>query len=320
MAVAAADRGASIEFVPITPLADPLRRAGGHILVDSLVAWAVAPWVFRRRSHRPIAAIVHQAPGGVDHGPIRTRLQRALDLSLYRNCSLVIAASGSLRDELVVGHGIAAGRVRVVEPGSDLPIDSSVTTDLRCGRKIALLTVANWAANKGIVELLDAVAALPADLATLHLVGDDQVDRSYAHRVRVRLAASGLAGRVVVHGVLEPGELGRLYGAADAFVLPSYKEAYGTVFGEALAAGLPVVGWRSGNLPNLIEDGREGCLVALGDVSGLSAVLRRLATDRTWREELTAHAAERGRNLPKWSDTADAFFGLFGGFSPPSGD
>jgi glycosyltransferase involved in cell wall biosynthesis len=320
MVAAAADRGASIEFVPITQLANPIRRAGGHILVDSLVAWAVAPWFLLRRSHRPIAAMVHQAPGGIDHGPIRTRLQRALDLSLYRNCSLVIAASGSLRDELVVGHGIAAGRVRVVEPGSDIPIDRSTPTDLRCGRKIALLTVANWLANKGIVELLDAVAALPADLVTLHLVGNDELDRGYAHRVRNRIAAPGLMGRVVVHGVLEPEELGRLYGAADVFVLPSYKEAYGTVFGEALAAGLPVVGWRSGNLPNLIEDGREGCLLAPGDVSGLSVVLRRLATDRTWRGELTAHAAERGRSLPKWSDTADAFFGLFGELSASSGD
>ena len=320
MAAAAADRGASIEFVPITRLANPLRRARGHILVDSLVAWAVVPWVLLRRSDRPMAAIVHQSPGGIDHGPIRTRLQRALDLSLYRNCSLVIAASGSLRDELVAGHGIAAGRVRVVEPGSDVPIDRSTTTDLRRGRKVALLTVANWLENKGIVELLDAVAALPADLVTLHLVGDDGFDRSYAHRVRDRIAAPGLVGRVVVHGVLEPEELGRLYGAADVFVLPSDKEAYGTVFGEALAAGLPVVGWRSGNLPNLIEDGREGCLLALGDVSGLSAVLRRLATDEAWRDELTAHAAERGRSLPRWSDTADAFFGLFGEYSPTSGE
>ena len=42
-----------------------------------------------------------------------------------------------------------------------------------------------------------------------------------------------------------------LYRSADVFVLPSYREPYGTVYGEAMAAGLPVVGWRAGNLPNL---------------------------------------------------------------------
>ena len=64
------------------------------------------------------------------------------------------------------------------------------------------------------------------------------------------------------------------------FVLPSYAETYGTVFGEALAAGVPTVGWRSGNLPNLIEDGREGCLIAPGDIDTLSATLQRLVHRR----------------------------------------
>jgi glycosyltransferase involved in cell wall biosynthesis len=93
------------------------------------------------------------------------------------------------------------------------------------------------------------------------------------------------------------------------FALPSYAEAYGTVYGEALAAGVPVVGWRSGNLPNLVEDGREGCVVSPGDVAGLGAALLRLSTHDDWRAALTAAARERGRRLPTWDNTADTFFG-----------
>ena len=40
-------------------------------------------------------------------------------------------------------------------------------------------------------------------------------------------------------------------------MLPSWKEPYGTVYGEAMACGLPVVGWRAGNLPYLADDDRE---------------------------------------------------------------
>ena len=75
--------------------------------------------------------------------------------------------------------------------------------------------------------------------------------------MRRRLAAGDLAGRVVVHGVVPPSELRALYQGADAFVLASTVEPYGTVYGEALAAGLPVIGWRAGNLPHLIEEGLE---------------------------------------------------------------
>ena len=149
-----------------------------------------------------------------------------------------------------------------------------------------MLCVGNWLPNKGVLELLDAIAALPADHVTLHLAGRADVDVDYAARVRARAAAPDLADRVVVHGAVTRDEVAALYAGADVFALPSYAEAYGTVYGEALAAGLPVVGWRSGNLPNLVEDGREGCVVSPGDVDGLSAALLRLSTDDDWRAAL----------------------------------
>src|SRR5690606_15323918 len=130
--------------------------------------------------------------------------------------------------------------------------------DLRQGRRAAFLCVGNWVERKGIHHLLDAFARLPAVAAILHLAGDDRVEPGYAARVRSRLADPDLAGRVVMHGRLPVSEVAALYQAADAFVLPSIKEPYGTVYGEAMTFGLPVVGWRAGNLPYLAEHEREG--------------------------------------------------------------
>jgi glycosyltransferase involved in cell wall biosynthesis len=92
------------------------------------------------------------------------------------------------------------------------------------------------------------------------------------------------------------------------FVLPSYEEAYGTVFGEALAAGLPVIGWRAGNLPNLAVDGREGIVLEPGDLAGLASALERVASDDEYRERLSAAARARGHELPTWKETASLFF------------
>ena len=65
MAEAAASRGAKIEFISASGLRNPLREARGVVLVDSLAAWAVAPWMLTRRRHGgPIAAILHQPPAG----------------------------------------------------------------------------------------------------------------------------------------------------------------------------------------------------------------------------------------------------------------
>ena len=153
------------------------------------------------------------------------------------------------------------------------------------------------------------MSALAPDRAVLHLAGREDVDPAYGARVRARIADADLRDRVVAHGPLAREEVAALYAAADAFVLPSWVEAYGTVYGEALAAGLPVVGWAAGNLPNLVTDGVEGRVLPAGDVTALTGALDRLAVDDAWRAELGVAARRRGAALPTWADAAAAFFG-----------
>jgi glycosyltransferase involved in cell wall biosynthesis len=167
--------------------------------------------------------------------------------------------------------------------------------------------VANWIERKGILETLEAVARLDGGTATLHLAGDDRADPGYAAAVRARLARPDLADRVVVHGPLPIERVAALYQAADVFVLPSLREPYGTVWGEAMAAGLPVVGWRAGNLPHLAGD-QEGLLVPPGDVEGLSRALALLAADEPLRRRMGEAARHRAASRPTWRESAGQFF------------
>lgn len=318
MAAAAGEHGAGLRFESCPDVPFPfgavaarsvLRRAAQDadvVVVDSIVAALLAPWA--RRVDTPLAAMLHQTPGGIDHGPLRTRVQARLDEHTYRHARLLMVASETLADELKTRE-FAPERIRVVAPGRDPARPEGPPPDLRAGRRTAFLCVANWIPRKGVLDVLDAFARLPADAATLHLVGDDGADRGYADRVRARLRDPALADRVVVHGPRPAGEVSAMYVAADVFVLPSTKEPYGTVLGEALAAGLPLVGWDAGNLPHLVTDGREGVVVPVGDREGLAAALARLAEDEDYRHALARAARLRGEALPTWDDTARAFFG-----------
>jgi glycosyltransferase involved in cell wall biosynthesis len=127
--------------------------------------------------------------------------------------------------------------------------------------------------------------------------------------VRNRLTRPDLAGRVVVHGPLPVEGVAACYAAADAFALASSREPYGTVYGEAMAFGLPVVGYAAGNLPHLARNGEEGLIVPPGDVAGLAAALGRLADDGQLRARLGAAAARRAATFPTWEDTAARLFG-----------
>jgi glycosyltransferase involved in cell wall biosynthesis len=322
MAELAPSCGAEVRFVsfperpfPLPALAGRavLRRALADVVVlDSIAAaflapWLAAPWPAPRQP-APLVGSLHQPPGGIDHGPLRRGVQAPLDRLAYRRARLLLVASAALGEELAA-QGYPRERLRVVPPGRDLPADPATPpADLRLGRRAGLLCVANWVERKGLLELLEAVAGLPDGLATLHLAGDDRADPGYAARVRARLAAPDLAGRVVVHGPLPAGRVAALYRAADVFVLPSLREPYGTVWGEAMAAGLPVVGWRAGNLPHLAGDGREGLLAPPGDVAALRDALARLAGDEGLRRAMGAAAARRAADRPTWAQSAALFF------------
>lgn len=276
------------------------------ILLDSIAAAFVGP--FLSADLPPVAAILHQPPGGIDHGGLRRPVQARLDRMAYDRVARLLVASADLADTLRLS-GMRGELMRVVPPGRD-PASSEVIFpgDLRAGRGAAVLSVGNWVARKGLLELLSAFASLPPDAATLHLLGDASVEPAYASRVRARLASPDLADRVVVHGVRTPAEVVGFYRAADVFALASLREPYGTVYSEAMAEGLPVVGWDAGNLPHLARNGVEGLAVPPGDVPALTAALRSLTLDAPLRQRMAAAARLRAAEFPTWDDTARMVF------------
>lgn len=73
---------------------------------------------------------------------------------------------------------------------------------------------------------------------------------------------------------------------ADLFVMPTRNEAFGLVYQEAAAAGLPAIGTRLNAVPEIIEDGDTGLLVTPGDIPGLAAALEQLISSADIRARL----------------------------------
>lgn len=319
MAAAAPDHDARLRFLSVPNVGFPLAAAWGRrvlrqaagadvALLDSIATAYLAPALAVSRPTVPMIAVAHQSFGGIDHGVVRTAVQAPLDRFVFRWTDLVIAASEALAADLQGGGALGRVPVEVVPPGCDVGVPDARPPDLRLGRRAAFLTVGNWVARKGILDVVEAFARLPPESATLHLVGRADVDARYAAVVRRRLSSPDVAGRVVVHAPVSTDRVATLMAGADAFVLPSLREPYGTVYGEALALGCPVVGWRAGNLPHLAHDGEEGILLPPGDVAALAAALERLAANDGLLERLRRGAQARGRTLPTWDDSAGRFF------------
>jgi glycosyltransferase involved in cell wall biosynthesis len=135
-----------------------------------------------------------------------------------------------------------------------------------------------------LARALRRIARRPWQLA---VVGDgvarDAVERAFAP----------LGDRVTYLGALEARSLPPVYAAADLYVWPAVREAYGMAILEAAAAGLPAVAGRGVGVADLVEDGRTGLLVGSDDDAGLARSIAALLDDPARRQAMSRAALER---------------------------
>ena len=143
---------------------------------------------------------------------------------------------------------------------------------------------------KGVYELLDAfstVARAHPD-ARLVVAGDGELEK-----FRYKACERDLFDAIETPGWVGAPEKDALLQSASVFVLPSHIEALPMSLLEAMAAGLPVVATRVGGIPDVVTDGREGCLVAPRDPVALAAAIERLLDDPAQRVALGLAARRR---------------------------
>jgi colanic acid/amylovoran biosynthesis glycosyltransferase len=163
-------------------------------------------------------------------------------------------------------------------------------------RPVQLLGVARLVPKKGIEVLLEALAALPPELHWRYThIGGGPLRADLA----ARAARLGLAERIRWAGALAQDRVLDAYRTADLFVLASRiapdgdRDGLPNVLLEAGAQELAVVASRVEAVPELIEDGHNGCLVPPDDPQAFAGVLARLIADPAARLRLGRAARVR---------------------------
>jgi glycosyltransferase involved in cell wall biosynthesis len=183
-------------------------------------------------------------------------------------------------------------KLTVVHCGVDTTALAARPSDgARAEGPISVLCVGRLVPIKGQLVLLEAVAELVrgAHDVRVVLVGAGPMHDALAAAAR-RL---GIEERVELTGPLGHPEVLERIRAADIFCLPSFAEGVPVVLMEAMALGVPVVTTRVMGIPELVEDGASGLLVAPGSRDDLVVSLRRLIEDRALGHALGAAGRQR---------------------------
>lgn len=208
--------------------------------------------------------------------------------------------------QALIREGVPGSRIGVVPPGLDAAYRTPPSA-LSARPVPRVLTVANLLPGKGVHTFIEVLRELSGEAWTWTLVGDASLDPGYAQEVHEDLHTAGLAERVTCTGSVPPATLRTWYDRADVFVLPSRFETCSMATREAMARGLPVVGYRVGGLPENFGDASAGHLVPLGDTDAFQAALRTLLIDPMVRAQKGRAARRRSRTFPTWPEAAAQF-------------
>jgi glycosyltransferase involved in cell wall biosynthesis len=132
---------------------------------------------------------------------------------------------------------------------------------------------------------------------------------TYQSYLRERLPAN-LASKVTFHGNIgNRRDLVNRYYDADVFAFPPiWDEGFGIPPVEAMAAGTPVVGSRSGAMVETIKHGETGFLVEKNDAQGLADALLRLLEDDVLRERMGRAGRRRAIEHFTWETVAEKLY------------
>src|SRR3954468_4332854 len=147
-------------------------------------------------------------------------------------------------------------------------------------------------ADKGIYDLLDALAGVRASLPDVRLACAGDGDRIGVARYAEML---GLADAVKFTGYVGPSGKRALFESAAVLALPSYDEALPVSLLEAMSAGVPVVASSVGGIPEVVVDRVSGLLVPPGDKTSLERALTRILAEPALAARLPAAARESAR-------------------------
>lgn len=175
--------------------------------------------------------------------------------------------------------------VEVVNNGIDLTVFKPTPSNFRerygLGKEKIVLGVSfGWDERKGLDVFIDLSKRLPDDYKIVLVGTNDQTDRQLPDKI------------LSLHRTQNQQELAEIYSVADVFVNPTREENYPTVNMEALACGTPVLTFKTGGSPEMLDESC-GSVVDCDDVNALEKEIIRICTEKPYSAEQCIKKAEK---------------------------
>lgn len=172
---------------------------------------------------------------------------------------------------------------------------------------IRCVAVGRLIERKGFDNLLRALHLLPRGDYRLEIVGTGRAESE----LRALTGSLGLSSEVEFTGPLDHAAVAERYRRADIFTLTPEEEAFGNVFAEALAAGLPIVASDVGGIPELVEPGVNGRLIPPRNPNALAGAIRHLGEDLALRDTIGSRNRSKAVENLSWRRMVERYLEIY---------
>jgi glycosyltransferase involved in cell wall biosynthesis len=134
--------------------------------------------------------------------------------------------------------------------------------------------------NKGVFDILEVVPKILKDNPNVIFTFAGNGDGDSLKHFWERVSELNINSNIEFLGWLDTLEKVQVLSNSDMLLLPSYKEAFGKVLIEAMAAGIPVVASNVGGIPDIIKNFENGILINAGDQTQLTDGIKFLLNNK----------------------------------------
>lgn len=254
----------------------------------------------RRAAGVPVAVVLH----GINYTPrLNTPAQLLAIGKMLSDADRVILVGEPLREHFAPIAG-RADHFRIVHNGFRMPAAEACGERASWKSPLRFISVSNLHEGKGIDLNLQALGRLYQQGLTdwtYTIVGDGR-----EHAALEAMASElGIADQVRFAGAVDHDAVYGYLAKADVFVLPSYREAFGVAYLEAMACGLLTVGVQGQGPSAFVRDGESGLLVEPKDVDKLVACLRKIFENPAGMQTIAKMGREIVRGEFTWQRHAE---------------
>lgn len=222
---------------------------------------------------------------------------------LFSGLDLTIVTPSEWLANLVKQSFLKEYPIKVINNGIDLNIFKPVESNFREkysleNKKIALGVSFDWGEKKGLDVLINLSKRLPEDYRVVLVGTNDEMDKYLPENI------------ISIHRTQNQQELAEIYSAADVFVNPTREENYPTVNMEALACGTPVLTFRTGGSPEIIDE-TCGSVVNCDDVEGFEKEVIRICTESPYSKQSCLKKAKEFDKNERYKEYIELYEGAY---------